>query len=193
MRKIYKQSIWYFQDGLIRLTFDDGPSDNTEKILDILDSKEIKGYFFVLPDQAEKHRDLMIRMLRRGHKVGVHSDAHNAYWFKSKKYIEIDLDKCTSRVEAITENKIEIIRSPYGRIFPWQEKIFKKNGLYHWFWSLSSVDYKDESPDVIRDRIFGQIEPGDVVLFHDGKEMNTHIIPVLEELCNSELPFEKIQ
>src|SRR5690554_688505 len=64
------------EEKLIYLTFDDGPSSNTEKILDILDQYRIKGTFFVTGlNQDYKH--LIKETANRGHTIGLHTYSHD--------------------------------------------------------------------------------------------------------------------
>lgn len=59
------------------LTFDDGPSDNTEKILDILNSYGIHATFFVIGDSlTEERRETLERIVLEGHSIGMHANVH---------------------------------------------------------------------------------------------------------------------
>jgi peptidoglycan/xylan/chitin deacetylase (PgdA/CDA1 family) len=60
----------------VYLTFDDGPSNATPKVLDILKDNGIQATFFVLGKQAEEHPDLIKRILNEGHRIGNHSYDH---------------------------------------------------------------------------------------------------------------------
>ncbi len=66
-------------DGNIKrayLTFDDGPSDNTGEILDILDANNVKATFFVV-GREEKYYDTYRDIVNRGHTLGLHSYTHD--------------------------------------------------------------------------------------------------------------------
>lgn len=59
------------------LTFDDGPSENTEKILDILKEQKIKATFFVIGEElTEERRTTIQRILNEGHAIGMHANVH---------------------------------------------------------------------------------------------------------------------
>lgn len=60
----------------VYLTFDDGPSDTTDAILDVLKAKNVKATFFVLGKNAEKNPNTLKRIAREGHKIGNHSYSH---------------------------------------------------------------------------------------------------------------------
>lgn len=60
------------------LTFDDGPSENTEIILDILKENEIKATFFVVGESlTEERKAIMERIIEEGHAIGMHANVHN--------------------------------------------------------------------------------------------------------------------
>ena len=58
------------------ITFDDGPSKYTSKILDILDENNVKGTFFMLNDNMIVFKDKVIRMEKEGHGIGFHGVSH---------------------------------------------------------------------------------------------------------------------
>ncbi len=62
----------------VALTFDDGPSKNTEQILDILKEEQVPATFFVVAaDNNEKYLPLLTRIQAEGHQIGLHSCTHN--------------------------------------------------------------------------------------------------------------------
>ena len=76
------------------LTFDDGPSSNTGRILDILDEYDVKATFFVVGKEDERYRPLYNRIVDEGHTLAMHSYSH--------KYQEIYQSK-ESYVEDLTK------------------------------------------------------------------------------------------
>lgn len=60
----------------VYLTFDDGPSANTEAILDILDEYQVKATFFVLGKEDETSKERLRMIYERGHTIGMHSYSH---------------------------------------------------------------------------------------------------------------------
>lgn len=83
----------------VYLTFDDGPSSNTEAILDILDKYQIKATFFVLGKEDETSKERLRMIYERGHTIGMHSYSHvyseiygsldgfKADFWKAKQYL----------------------------------------------------------------------------------------------------------
>ena len=72
----------------IALTFDDGPDKRyTEKLLDVLKENDIQAMFFVVAKNAEKEPEIIKRMLRENHIVGLHSLEHRNAWLYSYSYV----------------------------------------------------------------------------------------------------------
>ena len=63
-------------EKILYFTFDDGPSANTEKILDILDKYGAKATFFVTGHEPE-YRPMIAEAYRRGNTIGMHSYTHD--------------------------------------------------------------------------------------------------------------------
>ena len=96
------------------LTFDDGPSENTGKILDILKQYNIKGTFFVTGNHRE-HDDLIKRAFDEGNSIGLHTYTHDyATVYASEQAYFDDLQKVSDLVEKITGEKSTLIRFPGG-------------------------------------------------------------------------------
>ena len=59
------------------LTFDDGPSDLTPKVLELLDQYHAKATFFVVCKNNEEHEEYLSEIVKRGHTLALHSYSHN--------------------------------------------------------------------------------------------------------------------
>ena len=65
------------EERTIYLTFDDGPSENTVRILDILKEEDVKATFFVIGKDDDFSKGLIKRMYDEGHTVGMHCNVHS--------------------------------------------------------------------------------------------------------------------
>ena len=100
------------EKGVIYLTFDDGPSTYTTKILDTLKKYDIKATFFVTSSGSDS---AIKREFEEGHTVALHTSTHNY----SKVYASVesyfkDLETVQNRVKKITNETPTIIRFPGG-------------------------------------------------------------------------------
>ena len=100
----------YSGDGIIYLTFDDGPSYLTEEILDILDREGIKATFFVCgANESTK------RAYNSGHTIGLHSNTHSySYIYTSSNNYFNDLNNISDKVFNVINIRPNIIRFPGG-------------------------------------------------------------------------------
>lgn len=103
-----------YEKKIVYLTFDDGPSENTSEILDVLKKYNAKGTFFVTGNNQE-HDDLIKRAYDEGHAIGLHTYTHDyAKVYASEKAYFADLKKVSDLVEKLTGEKSYLIRFPGG-------------------------------------------------------------------------------
>ncbi|MDR1246606.1 MAG: polysaccharide deacetylase family protein, partial [Clostridiales Family XIII bacterium] len=111
---------FFTRDKTVYLTFDDGPSMYTERVLDILKEKNVKASFFIVGDSAvrlgDKGRALLGRMIDEGHTVGVHCNTH-AYdrVYASVEAFLDDFNKAHTLIKDVTGVSADIFRFPGGR------------------------------------------------------------------------------
>ena len=113
-RKITVDRNEEYDQKIVYLTFDDGPSENTGKILDILDRYGIKATFFVTGNN-QKYDYMITRAHDEGHSIGLHTYTHDyADVYASEDAYFKDLQKISDLVENLTGEKSHIIRFPGG-------------------------------------------------------------------------------
>ena len=87
----------------IALTFDDGPADDTARILDHLAALEVRAAFFMLGRQVERHPRIARRIVEEGHEVGNHSYSHPIFLVPARR---------TKRVASSSERRRSSPRRP---------------------------------------------------------------------------------
>jgi len=151
----------------ITLTFDDGPNPpRTEKVLDILDSFEIKAIFFLLGKWVEKFPETVKEIKRRGHLIGNHSYSHS-------RDVD-DLEKCEELIKNITGESVMFIRTPYGELKLYQSLNNMKDKKI--ILGFVPIDWQNPGVDKIIEYYLNNIKNGSIVTFHDGdhKEANSN-------------------
>ncbi len=101
------------EDHVAYLTFDDGPSEYTEEILDILDYYDVKATFFVIyhKDMADKYKAIV----DRGHTIALHTYTHNyKKVYRSEKAFFNELTSISDYIYSVTGVRTKIIRFPGG-------------------------------------------------------------------------------
>ena len=99
----------------VYLTFDDGPSSYTNRILDILDDYGVKATFFVVGKTDEDSRIAMKRIVNEGHTIGLHSFTHKySELYASKEAFAADFEKIKKYVYDVTGIDAKYYRFPGG-------------------------------------------------------------------------------
>lgn len=127
-------------NGVIYLTFDDGPGIYTSKILDILKKYNIKATFFVTKAGDDS---LIKREYDEGHTVALHTYTHDWNIYKSVDTYLDDLNKVANRVKTITGVDAKYVRFPGGSS---NQKIFYRSNntitIYDLINALNDRGYK---------------------------------------------------
>lgn len=162
------------------LTFDDGPSDNTLKILDILKQANAKASFFVV---GSAKLDYIKRIHAEGHTVALHANNHDySKIYKSEKAYFEDLNKLSNKVKNLIGIEPKIIRFPGGSsnttskkhnkgIMTRLTKQVEQKGYVYVDWNVDSTDASGNK--VSKAKILSSVKSaskgkGDIcVLMHD--------------------------
>lgn len=166
----------------IALTFDDGPSGHTEKLLEGLSEYDAKVTFFVIGSKAAQKPEVVKRAFNEGHLIGNHTYSHPRLIFKSVSDAKEEITKSAKVIKDITGVKPFFVRAPYGDVSAYQ---LKKLNTFFISWSASTYDWYEESEDEIYDRIMKKADDGEIILLHDTKEATVNAvlraIPELQE------------
>lgn len=130
------------------LTFDDGPSANTDKILDVLKEKGVKATFFVVGKTGEKAEERYKRIVEEGHTLGLHSYSHDySEIYSSLENYKADIIKLRTHLYNVTGQDVWLYRFPGGSSnsvakISIQDCIafLNEEGLTYMDWNASSED-----------------------------------------------------
>ena len=101
-----------YEEGVIYLTFDDGPSDRTLEILKILDQYNAKATFFVVGTAKLQY---LPQIVEKGHTIGLHSNTHNySKIYKSTDAFFNDLTALSQKVYDVAGIHSKVVRFPGG-------------------------------------------------------------------------------
>jgi peptidoglycan/xylan/chitin deacetylase (PgdA/CDA1 family) len=129
----------------VYLTFDDGPKPHrTEKVLDALDEKGVKGTFFLIGRKAEEHPGLVREIAGRGHTVGSHTYSHMIPWGKNRKRYVANALEGRRVLEEILGREVPLMRPPGGNLRLIDE--LEKNGMKVVLWTTLSGDCRSGKP-----------------------------------------------
>jgi peptidoglycan/xylan/chitin deacetylase (PgdA/CDA1 family) len=195
----------YEDVGKVALTFDDGPGKATEKILEILEEKNVKASFFMLGTRVRKNPNGANAVAAAGHEIANHTCRHiNFYAYKGKDKtdrIEKELLSGGNIIKKVTGFEPFLVRFPYGYSKSDAVEVAKKHNCCVINWSFG-CDWEKITAGEMHDKYKKAIKGGAIFLMHDLhknekvlsflsdfideiKQMNYEIVPV-SELLNLE-------
>lgn len=160
------------------LTIDDGPTDDTPELLDLLDSRGVKVTFFVTGINARERHDRVLEILRRGHSVANHSETHPAgtFWCLPPRRIADEIESCNRILEEITGERPRWFRAPVGMKNPAVHPALRRSGMRLIGWSVRGFDTFGFQPEKVVDRIVPRVKPGAIVVMHQGRSWSAGTI-----------------
>lgn len=184
----------------VYLTFDDGPSKNTGKILDILERYEIKATFFVIgKDLSEEGIENMKRAAAEGHAIGLHTYSHDyKKIYSSVADFLSDYDLLRQELEAQLGFSPTIFRFPGGSYCSYGTNIrsdliteMTRRGYTYYDWNVSAEDAVGTvTAYSIRNNIFPRVYEvtAPVILMHDAplNNLTAELLPEIIEALQSE-------
>ncbi|MGL5615109.1 MAG: polysaccharide deacetylase family protein [Sarcina sp.] len=209
LKNIYEGE--YKEEKLIFLTFDDGPSKNTEKVLDILREKDVKGTFFVVGKRLtnEENRDKILRMQKEGHSIGNHSYSHEFSIIYKNNQVQVDYfideikktEKVLEEILGYRDSNNILIRMPggYGSRKYYKDPNLKELDERFKLENIQNIDWNSLNGDAERKAYSkdGMIEyvkrtskgkKQIVLLMHDkeGKEKTIEMLPEIIDYFKAE-------
>lgn len=194
--------------GVVYLTFDDGPTSNTDRLLAILSEYDAKATFFVNGHTDETARERMRRIVAEGHTLGMHSFTHeySIIYSSVEAYLE-DMYQLFNLIVEATGQAPTAFRFPGGSINGYNSGFYQellaemlRRGFVPYDWNLSAQDATSTplSTDTIVDNVFSGASGKSraFVLMHDGASRGTTVqaLPeILEGFRQMGYRFDAIQ
>lgn len=151
----------------VALTFDDGPGPDTDAILDTLGERQIKGAFFVVGRQVERHPSIARRIVVEGHEIGNHSLTHPNFLSQSSEQTREQLTRTQQIIEDATGVMASLARPPYGIKTRAYFGAARALGLRVVQWSVAGFDWKPLTAEQVASHVLRGVRPGAIVLLHD--------------------------
>ena len=154
------------------LTIDDGPTDDTLAVLDLLERYRVKATFFVKGKLVEKHPELAKAIMERGHTIANHSHTHPSasFWCALPRQVATQIDECNRVLETMSREKPRWFRAPVGHKNPAVHPALSRRGMRLIGWSARGFDGVAKDTDRIAERILSRVRPGAIILLHQGRE-----------------------
>lgn len=149
----------------IAFTFDDGPGEYTNELLDCLEQNNAHATFFMLGQNVGSWESEVQRMVDIGCEVGSHSWDHLNLYDLDMDAVAKEFSDTDAALEKACGQKASVARAPYGN---WSDDIISTVNKPFFTWSLDSLDwsYLDVNKDY--DAVMnGDLTDGSIILMHD--------------------------
>jgi peptidoglycan/xylan/chitin deacetylase (PgdA/CDA1 family) len=158
--------------GAVALTFDDGPAEDTERVLDVLDTYRLRATFFMVGRQVERFPATARRVAARGHEIGNHSYSHPVYLYRSARETRRQLEHTQQIITAVTGMRARLARPPCGVRTLAYFRAARALGLRTVQWDVAGFDWTRRNAAEIARRVLGRARAGSIILLHDGDSEN---------------------
>jgi len=154
--------------GSVALTFDDGPHPvYTPMILDILKENNIKATFFIIGENAEKHPELIKRIIDEGHEIGNHTYSHPHLKNIGEKQLTEELKKTEKVLKEKFNYTPSLFRPPEGYCCNAVTNSAKKMRYSLTLWDVDTNDWAHNPSDNIVKNVMTSAKDGSIILCHD--------------------------
>ena len=153
---------------LVALTFDDGPSEYTEMILDILEYYNVRATFCVLGNRIHHRPETLVRTLELGSEIVGHSWNHSNFANLNNSGIQSQISRASTAIEEATgQAPPPIFRAPYGITNNRAVNVARDMGYSILNWSVDPKDWYNRDAQAIYENIMNRVADGSIVLLHD--------------------------
>lgn len=167
---------------LVALTFDDGPSKYTERILDCLEQHGAKATFFVVGNSVNAYPSVLKRAYDLGMEIGNHTMTHPNLKTLSSDGVSRELKRASDAIVSVTGSAPALIRPPYGNYNSTVSGVANAPLI---LWSIDTLDWKTRNADKTVNCVLNEVKDGSIVLMHDlysqSADAAVRLIPALIE------------
>jgi len=170
--------------GRCAITFDDGPSAATPRVLDALAAAGAPATFFVLGCNVRRHPDAVRRAFAEGHAVAIHGMTHRKLAGADDAEVEREVAGAMAALREIGVEPSPLYRTPHGHKSAAVFRVARRFGLTPWAWSRGVWDTDRPPADVIVRRATRAAGARMVLLLHDGRgeEADPDVEPMVAAL-----------
>lgn len=149
---------------MVALTYDDGPSIYTPRILKTLKENNSVATFFVVGNRVPMYSDTVKKAYDMGCEIGNHTYEHKSLPNLSETEVKRQISKTNKEVKKAIGEKPVIMRPTGGAT---NTNIKKWVGMPSIIWSVDTLDWKTRNADSTRRAVLNRVKDGDIVLMHD--------------------------
>lgn len=170
---------------MVALTFDDGPSVHTARILDCLEANGARATFFMVGNRIGSYPSTVKRMADMGCEPASHTWDHSYITKLSSGALLANLNQVDAALQSVAGVNAVVMRPPGGFINDASKAVLAQKGVPAILWSIDTLDWKTRNAQNTIDTVLGNVKDGDIILMHDLYETSADAAVVLiPELIN---------
>jgi peptidoglycan/xylan/chitin deacetylase (PgdA/CDA1 family) len=176
----------------LALTFDDGPSESTPRLLEVLAAHQVPATFFMCGKNVRRCPSVAREVVAAGHEIGNHSDSHPHLHFRSPEFIFGELAVAQETISTTTDASPRLFRPPYGVRWFGLRRAQERLGLLGVMWTVIGRDWRWPTKKIAK-LLIENARNGAIFCLHDGRTIERfpdiratlqaveYIIPVLKD------------
>lgn len=167
----------------IALTFDDGPSINTSRVIDILNKYNARATFFITGKNIKGKEEVLRKMSSSNMEIANHTYNHLLLTKYSIEKIEEEIDKTSNQIFDVVGFYPSLLRPSYGAV---NKKVKQASNMPIIIWDVDTLDWKYKNSKRIYNTVINKAKDGDIVLMHDIYKSTVNSLDlIIPELINN--------
>lgn len=169
---------------VVALTFDDGPTKNSDAILSLLDEYQVKATFFLIGKDIEDQPEEARKIAEAGHQIGNHTYSHKRMILKSPFFIKHEIEKTDDLIADIGYTKSIVVRPPYGKKLIGLPYYLNKHQRETITWNLEPDTFFTQADEKVR-YVKENIQPGSIILMHPMYDATDNELQAIKEILQT--------
>ena len=167
---------------MVALTFDDGPREDTLRLLKALEKNHARATFFLVGKDVIKYPHVVKKMDEIGCEIGNHTATHVQLTKCTPEQIMSEVDVTSYYIKEITKKDVTLLRPPYGSMNPTVRSIVSMPFV---LWSIDTRDWEVKDAEIVKQYVLDTVKDGEIILLHDVHETTVdaaiELIPLLKK------------
>lgn len=152
---------------MIALTFDDGPSEVTPRILAALDEVDGRATFCVVGNRVANYEDVVLQVAQQGSEIACHTWSHKKLTTLSQEGIARELERTIAAVGKVANAPVRVLRPPYGSVNKDVRAVTRSMNMLIASWSVDTLDWSTRNEEKTYRAIMKGAKNGSIILCHD--------------------------
>jgi peptidoglycan/xylan/chitin deacetylase (PgdA/CDA1 family) len=152
----------------LALTFDDGPSESTPALLELLAQHKVRATFFMCGRNVRRCPAIARQVAAAGHEIGNHTDSHPRLDFHVPEFIYRELALAQETIHINTGATPRLFRPPYGVRWFGLRSAQERLHLMGVMWTVIGNDWRLPAARIAR-LVLGRASNGAIICLHDGR------------------------